>query len=1117
MTTVGLVQINNSFSDACYLPYSVGLLQAYFQEHSPRAAEVSFLTPLYRRIPMAEALRHLEPAAVVGISCYAWNAAFSVELARQLKAADPGRLVVLGGPQVPDHAEPFLREHPYIDLICHGEGEVVFTEILNRVESRAWDGIPGLSYLAGGEFRHTPVQERIKDLNRLPSPYLSGVFEPLLREDRGHQWLALWETNRGCPFSCAYCYWGSATKSELFCFEQERLDREIAWFAAKRIEFVFCCDANFGLLPRDLEITRSVARQKEQSGYPMALSVQNTKTSAETSYEIQRVLSASGLNKGVNLALQSVHPETLAKIGRKNIPVEVFQELQQRFSRDKVETFTDIILGLPGESYASFTAGIDQIVRHGQHHRIQFINLSILANAPMSEPAYRAEHGIETVRTPLVNIHGMLEQAPGEVQESQELVIATASLPREEWVRTRAYSWMASLLYFDKLLQIPLALVGKLEGTGFSRLIELFMAADAGRYPIIHGINAFFEACARDIQQGGREFLHAPEWLGIFWPQDEYLFIKLSVEGKLDQFYREAEALLTRETGCDPALLTEALALNRQLVKQPFVSEDCVITLGHNVWELYRSVLSGAECHPVAGTRRYRIDRSAQRWTSWEQWFRAVVWYGNKKGAYLYGVDNQTSAQEVAMPATEAACYAAVHEKYGINILNYGSFMYNEYPHKSVWDNPFPLQGWYDTLDRLGRAEANPLLMYVHVPFCPKQCFYCLCNTIISSNQERISRYLDYLHREIGQVGAFFQGRGLKPNFRRIHIGGGSPTALSRADFGALVARLRELIDFEELDEFTLEIDPRGVSADDLAFYASQGVSRLSLGIQDFDPDVQRAINRIQPPALVKELLAPEVRALFKSVNFDVLCGLPRQTMASFLRTIDTVVELAPDRIMVMFLTLAPEVRAHQNLMPLDTLPDLETRTALYLAGVRRLMEHGYQRIGADHFAKPENDLARAAQAGTLQWNSLGYVPVPRLDVLGVGIGSSSFLDDDCYVQNSYEMDEYEKAIDAGLPPIFRGYQLTSEDLLRAEIINEIRCRLSLDLAGLEARHALIFRESFAEELEQLKVLEADGLISLSASRLEVSELGRYYTGLILSVFDTRRQGFAIQPARRVA
>jgi radical SAM superfamily enzyme YgiQ (UPF0313 family) len=636
MTTVGLVQINNSFSDACYLPYSVGLLQAYFQEHSPKAESFDFLTPLYRRIPMAQALKHLEGAQVVGISCYAWNAAFSLELARRLKERDPEILVLMGGPQVPDRAEEFLREHPYVDLICHGEGEELFTEVLHRHESRDWSGLAGLSYLAQGEFRHAPVQKRIKELATLPSPYLTGVFEPLLAEERGHQWLALWETNRGCPFSCSYCYWGSATKSELFCFDQERLDREIAWFAEKRIEFVFCCDANFGLLPRDLEISRSVARQKALSGYPMALSVQNTKTSAETSYEIQRVLSASGLSKGVNLALQSVNPETLEKIGRKNIPVEVFQDLQQRFSRDKVETFTDIILGLPGESYQSFVTGIDQIVRHGQHHRIQFINLSILTNAPMAEPAYRAEHGIETVRTPLFNIHGTPQQIPGEVQESQELVIATATLPRQDWVQARVFSWMASLLYFDKLLQIPLALLGSLQGIPFSSLLQRFICARSPDYPIIEEIRRFFEQSAEALQAGGAEFHHDPELLGICWPHDEYLFIRLSRDGKLPAFYREAERLLAAPAGDRAALLSDAIRLNQTLLKQPFQSEDCTVEVDHNVLELYQGVLASEKPSPRAERQRYRIDRSSATWGSWDSWCREVVWYGNKKGAYLY-------------------------------------------------------------------------------------------------------------------------------------------------------------------------------------------------------------------------------------------------------------------------------------------------------------------------------------------------------------------------------------------------------------------------------------------------------------------------------------------------
>jgi radical SAM superfamily enzyme YgiQ (UPF0313 family) len=651
---VGLVQINNSFSDACYLPYSVGLLQAYFSKNSPLAAEVGFLPALYRRIPLEDALSQLEQADIIGISVYSWNLNYSLELARLLKTERPERLVILGGPQIPDQAEEFLRNNASVDLVCHGEGERAFTRILEGALGEGWQDTGSISFLEDDCFRNNPGEIRVKDLSSLPSPYLEGVFDELVARETGHQWLALWETNRGCPYSCSYCDWGAATKTDLFCFDLERLEAELAWFADSKIEFVFCCDSNFGLLPRDLEISRLAARSSRERGYPKALSVQNTKNNAERSYEIQKILSAAGLSKGVNLALQSVNPDTLKKVGRQNIPVSVFQELQTRFSRDAVETFTDIILGLPGESYDSFASGIDSIIEQGQHHRIQFINLTILPNAPMAHPDYRRAHGLETVATKLVNNHGTLAGSGDGVDETQELVIATSTLPREAWARARVFSWMASLLYFDKLLQIPLQVLHESCALGYRELFELFMECSGPDYPVLSEICGFFSSEAESIQAGGSEFTYSQEWLGIHWPHDEYQFIRLTLEGKLGAFYAEAELLLGRELarrGLEGSreLLSDAVRLNRALVKEPGLKHELKVAVNHNVWEIYRGALTGARAPLETGRRSYLVRRDRERWSGVESWLTEVVWYGNKKGAYMYTV-SECDRDEIPAP-----------------------------------------------------------------------------------------------------------------------------------------------------------------------------------------------------------------------------------------------------------------------------------------------------------------------------------------------------------------------------------------------------------------------------------------------------------------------------------
>ena len=640
---IGLVQINNSFSRQNYLPYSVGLLQAYVEKHAKCRSDYEFLLPIYSRLPVQKAVEKLKNAEVIGFSTYVWNIRISLEIAKAVKAERPEALIVFGGPHVPDRSEDFLRQHPFIDLCCHGEGEKVFLEILENSSSRNWENIPSISFLKeDGSFISHPKSSRIGDLAEIPSPYLEGVFDPLAEANPDEQWLALWETNRGCPFSCTFCDWGSAIQSKVYTFDLERLFREIDWFADRRMEFIFCCDANFGILPRDYEIAQYVAEVKKNRSYPRALSVQNTKNATERAYKVQKLLADSGLNKGVTISLQSIDPNTLSDIKRANISSASFQELQRRFTRDRVETYTDLILGLPGETYDSFAEGVSRVIENGQHNRIQFNNLSILPNAEMGNPEYQKKYGMVTVETKVVNIHGSLNESEDEIYETQHLVIATQTMPREDWRRVRAFSWTAGLFHFDKVLQIPLVALHEITGVSYRQLFEVFTEGNLEDFPTLSEIKTFYLEKARDIQEGGAEYCRSEEWLNIWWPADEYILIKLCTQNKLDQFYQEAEAILDqflkeKSLEIPPPILHEAVVLNQSLLKRPFQTEDLNLELGYNIWEFYQAAISGIKVPLEEKACHYHIDRTRETWNSWEDWFREVIWYGNKKGAYLYG------------------------------------------------------------------------------------------------------------------------------------------------------------------------------------------------------------------------------------------------------------------------------------------------------------------------------------------------------------------------------------------------------------------------------------------------------------------------------------------------
>lgn len=637
--TVGLAQINNGFSGQQYLPLAAGLLDAYARRHAERPERYRFLPYIFSRIPLDEAVAQFAQADVVGLSTYVWNANISLAIARNLKELRPDRLIVLGGPQVPAEPEDFLRRHPWVDVVVHGEGERTFLQLLEAYPGNDWRAIRGISYFdRNGTYHHPSPAERITDLSDIPSPYLERAFEPLMAAHPRQTWLAMWETNRGCPFSCTFCDWGSATATKIATFPMDRVRAEFDWMADKRIEFVMCCDANFGILPRDVDIAVMAAETRQRTGYPKALSVQNTKNATERAYLTQKILVDAGLSKGVTISVQSMDAVTLENIKRKNITLETFEELQRRFVGEGVITYTDFILGLPGETADSFMNGVAHLIENGQHNRIQFNNLSILPNAEMGDPAYIRKFGLQTVPTPIVNIHGVLDDLPDGIHEEQQLVIATATMPPEDWRRVRAFAFVAALLHFDKLLQIPLMVMNREEGISYRALFEAFASQDSAAHPLLSGIAAFFAQEAQRIQKGGAEMIHHPEWLGIYWPADEYVFIGLAINGRLDQFYAEAEEVLTsmvrkQET---KALLSQAVAFNRALLKQPGKMEDIELDLNYDLPDFYARALRGEAASIERRPLRYRIHRSDCHWADWQDWMREVVWYGHRKGAYLY-------------------------------------------------------------------------------------------------------------------------------------------------------------------------------------------------------------------------------------------------------------------------------------------------------------------------------------------------------------------------------------------------------------------------------------------------------------------------------------------------
>lgn len=623
------------------LPYASGLLQAYAQHHAPNPERYQFLPPIYSRLPVEHAAACLSGANVVGFSVYLWNVQLSLAIAKRLKEQQPDTLIVLGGPQVPTHAEAFLSQHPYVDLVCHGEGERTFLSILEDCETRTWaEDIPSISYLRrDGTCANHAVIPPVEDLSLIPSPYLAGVFDPLIQANPHEKWMALWETNRGCPYTCAFCSWHD--RRSVASFARERLKQEIDWLVAHQIEYIHCCDANFGILPQDLELAQYMVQQKKQHHYPTFFFVENDGCFSERAFQIHTALHEVALNGTVVVAVQSMNPQALRKARRRTRIIKLFESAQQRFTQAGIKTLIEMILALPGETYDSFAAGVSQVIEWGGHYGISCYSCAVLPRAEMAEPDYQTKHGMRIVRQELVAMHSALEDHPSRIPEFANTVVATETMPAQDWVKAKTFFWMVELLYFDQVFRIPLVLLNQLHAIPYRDLFEAVAQADLVRYPVLAEIRDMLEQKGNDIQNGGVEYFPSEAWMNMWWPADQYVLIKLTAENKLGQFYRECEHAIgdvmhMRGIAFDPALLHQAVELNQSLLIRPFCLSNETLELPHNILEFYQSVMQGAPVALEEKLSEHRILRTRPIWLTWDDWFEYLIFCHHNRNYYWY-------------------------------------------------------------------------------------------------------------------------------------------------------------------------------------------------------------------------------------------------------------------------------------------------------------------------------------------------------------------------------------------------------------------------------------------------------------------------------------------------
>lgn len=400
----------------------------------------------------------------------------------------------------------------------------------------------------------------------------------------------------------------------------------------------------------------------------------------------------------------------------------------------------------------------------------------------------------------------------------------------------------------------------------------------------------------------------------------------------------------------------------------------------------------------------------------------------------------------------------------------------------------------------LSNERNTPLSLYFHIPFCDTICFYCGCNKIVTKNRNHAQPYLDAVYKELELQGELFKATRI---VRQLHWGGGTPTFISHEQMTELMQQTRKhftLLD-DDSGEYSIELDPREVDASSIKLLRQLGFNRISLGVQDFNPKVQQAVNRIQSYKETRDVILAARKNNFHSISLDLIYGLPFQTIESFNETVDKVLELQPDRLSVFNYAHLPEMFKTQRQINSDDLPSAEEKLAILQTVTDKLIDAGYEFIGMDHFAKPTDELAVAQKNKKLYRNFQGYSTNSDCDLVALGVTSIGKVADS-YSQNIKTIKEYTEVIETGHLPVYRGITLSEDDILRREVINQLICHFELDFKDIEDRFNIGFSDYFADEVKQINEMQSDGLLELNEDKISVLPEGKLLIRNICMVFD---------------
>jgi radical SAM superfamily enzyme YgiQ (UPF0313 family) len=622
------------------LPYQYGLFQAYLNQfHND---ELSFQLPVFIAQSIEETAASLVGNDLVGYSCYPWNTNYNLALAKKVKQLSLSTINIFGGPKISTDAEDFLRENSSIDIVCFGEGEKSFSEIVKHYRTKVWDSVPGVGWISDhGEYCETEISLLSQaELESCISPYQMGVFDELIQQYPNINWQMPMETNRGCPFACKYCSWTGTEHKKIREFSRERAQADLQWAVDNNISNILVCDANFGLLERDDALVDLVIESSKPKKTITSFVVQTPCDPGKRGFGIHQKLINNHLSCPITVGIQSRSPEVLKISGRQYQDRDQLKKVFNNYKKINAQCYCDLILGLPGETYHSFSTGITETIECGQLDACYVYFFSPLVNTVMHSDQYRKQYELQTVSQKSIDSHAPLHRQSF-ADEFHEIVVFSLDMPKKDWQRAVVFKWLSQFLFFSRMVHIPLCLGLHLFDLDLHKTIESFIDPDPELYPLLASISQqLFDQAGKIQSQGEPELVLCKYTKPIYWPMEQALILNLTHGEQLGTFYREAEELLVNQVNnsMHKDIIRQSCQLNQVLLRMPFLEGDTTWKGNYNIKEMYRSILANTIIFPEQGEYCYQIIRTRPQWKTWQGWHDHLQFCHLQKKYYLYGL-----------------------------------------------------------------------------------------------------------------------------------------------------------------------------------------------------------------------------------------------------------------------------------------------------------------------------------------------------------------------------------------------------------------------------------------------------------------------------------------------